>query len=444
MPSSRRRRSGGKRENGLKTTSTDSRSRWGRTEKPARPHPRVDGSTGSASSTSQSRAQASRREDNRSGRRKARHYKPTHAKARPRRGVPRALVVLIVLVVLAGAGVGGFFLVRHIMHPYEGARVEDGQEVTVVIPDGSSGSDIIKILLDAGVIHSSKDFRQAAHDQNADTSLQCGTYTFVTGMDPAEVVRQLAAGSTSKEGKLQIPEGLTLDRVSTLVEEQLGIPKNDFLAQAKASNYVNEYPFLKGVGNDSLDGFLYPKTYDFAGQKPTADRVIRSMLTQYADEMHAYDTEAARAELQKRYSNITLTDYDLLKMASIIEKEAVTEEDRPLVSSVFYNRLNSGMMLQSDATMGYVTNGAATAEDLKKESPYNSYLNKGLPPTPICSPSAWALEAAMKPAESEYLFFFIIDNEKYQNHTFSKTYEEHDEAYAKALEEQAAAEGKDS
>ena len=357
--------------------------------------------------------------------------------------MPGWAVAFIVVIVLAGMGVGGFFLARHIIHPYEGAKVEDGQQVTVVIPDGSSGSDIIQILLDAGVIHSSKDFRKAAQEQNADTSLKCGTYTFVTGMDPADVVRALAAGSTSSEGKLQIPEGLTVTQVAKTVEESLGIPQKEFLAQAKASNYTNEYPFLKEAQNDSLEGFLYPKTYELSGQSPTADRVIRLMLTQDANEMHSYDTEAARAELAKRYSNVTVSDYDLLKIASIIEKEAVTEEDRPLVSSVFYNRLNSGMMLQSDATMGYVTNGAATAEDLKKESPYNTYLNKGLPPTPICSPSSWALEAAMKPAESDYLFFFIIHNDKYQKHVFTETFEEHDEAYAKALEEQAEAEQKE-
>ncbi|MDO4797122.1 MAG: endolytic transglycosylase MltG [Coriobacteriales bacterium] len=380
---------------------------------------------------------------NPSRRKSRRRATPRHAAPKRRRGMPGWAVALIVVIVLAGLGVGGFFLARHIIHPYEGARVEDGQQVTVVIPDGSSGSDIIQILLDAGVIHSSKDFRKAAQEQNADTSLKCGTYTFVTGMDPADVVRQLAAGSTSSEGKLQIPEGLTVTQVAKVVEESLGIPQKDFLAQAKASNYTNEYPFLKEAQNDSLEGFLYPKTYEFSGQEPTADRVIRLMLTQYANEMHSYDTEAVRAELARRYPNVTLTDYDLLKIASIIEEEAVTEEDRPLVSSVFYNRLNSGMMLQSDATMGYVTNGAATAEDLKKESPYNTYLNKGLPPTPICSPSSWALEAAMNPAESDYLFFFIIDNEKYQNHTFTKTYEEHDEAYAKALEEQAAANEKE-
>ena len=363
----------------------------------------------------------------------------SHAAPR-KRGLSGGVIAIIVVLVLA-LGVGGFFLVRHLLHPYEGAHVEDGQAVTVVIPEGSSGSDIINILLDAGVIHSSRDFRQAAQDQNADQNLHSGTYSFTTGMDPVEVVRQLAAGSTSTEGKLQVPEGLTVTQTAQQVEQQLGIPAKEFLAQAKASNYTKEYPFLKSVGEDSLEGFLYPKTYDFAGQKPTADKVIRSMLTQYAGEMHSLDMEGACEKLNKRYDNLNINNYDLLKLASIIEKEAINEDDRPLVSSVFYNRLNSGMYLQSDATMGYVTNGAATADDLKKESPYNTYLNGGLPPTPICSPSMWALEAAMEPADTEYLFFFIIENGDYSNHTFTKTYEEHDAAYAKALEELADAQG---
>ena len=97
------------------------------------------------------------------------------------------------------------------------------------------------------------------------------------------------------------------------------------------------------------------------------------------------------------------------------------------------------MALQSDATMSYVTEGTVTSEDLKEDSPYNTYYYKGLPPTPICTPSLWAIQAAMYPADTDYMFFFIIESENYSNHTFSVTYEEHESSYAHALEEQREA-----
>lgn len=344
--------------------------------------------------------------------------------------------VLLVVLVFGGVCAGGFFLIRSIVHPYEGARVDDGQQVTIVIPEGSSGSEIVQLLLDGGVIHSTSDFRQAVQQQNADQSLRSGTYTFSTGSNPSDVVRQLMIGPNSGEGQLQVPEGLTLKKTAALVEDSLGISSKDFIKQAKASNYVDDFPFLSlaAESNGTLEGYLYPKTYDFAGRELNADTVIRLMLAQYQSEIDALDFDSAESDLQSRY-NLKINDYDILKVASIIEKEAISEDDRPKVSSVFYNRLSVDKALESDATMGYVTGGAVSASDLQEDSPYNTYLYKGLPPTPICSPSLWAIEAAMKPADTPYYYFFIIEEPDYSNHTFSETYEEHDTAYAAALEE---------
>ena len=354
------------------------------------------------------------------------------------RGNRPTVIALVAVVVALALVVGGFFVVRSLLHPYEGARVEDGQSVTVTIPEGADGARIIQQLLDAGVIHSSKDFRRAVNDQNADQSLRCGTYTFTTGMDPAQVVTQLVSGPNTAEGQLQVPEGLTVQQTAELVESSLGIPATEFVDKAKASLYVSDYSFLKEAGNDSLEGFLYPKTYDFGGKQPSAEDVIRMMLSQFQTELAAVDVEGARKDIYNRYG-LNATMYDLIKIASIIEEEARNEEDRPKVASVFYNRLRNNMALQSDATMGYVTGGTITAEDLKSSSPYNTYMYKGLPPTPISSPSEWAIDAAMHPSETDYLFFFIIESENYSNHTFTKTFEEHDAAYQAALAEQAAA-----
>ncbi|MDO4805834.1 MAG: endolytic transglycosylase MltG [Coriobacteriales bacterium] len=373
-------------------------------------------------------------------RRGHKRHQPAHAArhAKPQKKRFPVWGMLIILLLVGALGAGGVYLVMNILHPYEGARVEDGQQVTVVIPEGSSGTAIIQELLDAGVIHSSKDFRKAVQQQNADQSLRCGTYTFVTGSDPSDVVAQLVKGPNSSEGQLQVPEGLTLKKTAKLVEESLGIPAKEFIKQAKAANYVDDYPFLElaAKSKGTLEGYLYPKTYDLSGKEVTADTVIRLMLSQYQSEVADLDFTEAKSHIASQY-NLKVNDYDILKIASIIEKEAINEDDRPKVSSVFYNRLSIGKALESDATMGYVTGGAVDADDLKTDSPYNTYLYQGLPPTPICSPSQWAIEAAVEPADTNYYYFFIIEEGDYSNHTFSETYEEHDEAYAAALAEMA-------
>ena len=377
-------------------------------------------------------AKSKGRNQARRGKHVAKHAAPPKKKGFPLAGC------LIILVLLAGLGVGGYFAVTRIFFPYEGALVEDGLNVTVVIPEGSSGSDIIKILLDSGVIHSTRDFRKAVNEQNADMSLRCGTYTFVTGSDPNEIVAQLVSGPNSTENQLKVPEGLTLTKTAALVEDSLGINHEEFVQQAQAANYANKYAFLTAAGKGTLEGYLYPKTYDFAGKEVTADSVIRMMLDQFGSEVNSLDMSGAEKVLAEKY-NLNVTDYDILKIASIIEKEALNEDDRTKISSVFYNRLKIGMALESDATMGYVTGGAVTSQDLTVDSPYNTYLHKGLPPTPICSPSLWAIQAAMQPADTDYLFFFIIEDGVYSNHTFSKTYEEHNSAYTVALAEQKSA-----
>ncbi len=225
-------------------------------------------------------------------------------------------------------------------------------------------------------------------------------------------------------------------KTAAYVQDALGIPADDFVAQAKASNYSSDYPFLSGAADDSLEGFLWASTYDFSGKEVSADAVIRAMLDRYVTATASLDWQSGEAALKGAYG-VDFDDYDVLILASVIEREAVTEQDRPLVSSVFYNRMRDGMPLQSDATMGYVTGGEVTADDLKKESPYNTYLNKGLPPTPICTPSIECVQAALNPQSTDYLYFLIIENGTYSNHTFSRTYDEHMAAIEQARQDQA-------
>jgi UPF0755 protein len=353
-----------------------------------------------------------------------------------RRGAHPAavLAVLIGMVLLVGVAVWG---VVSCTRSSDSARPAEGTQVEVVIPQGAGGDTIVQALLDAGVIANAKEYYAAAAELDADGKLQPGTYEFVIGQTPLEVVQQLIDGPNTTRGKLTVPEGLTVAQTAEVVQTALGISTSDFMAEAKASNFVSAFSFLNDVGDDSLEGFLAGKTYDFSGQDVSAHTVIEAMLAQYEQEVAPLDMSAQVAALNARY-NLTLTSYDIIKLASIIEREAVTDDDRGKVASVFCNRLAIDMALQSDATMSYVTGGDVTASDLTTQSPYNSYLNKGLPPTPICSPSLASIKAALNPDDTPYYYFFIVENGSYSNHSFSETYEEHQAVIAQALKDQGA------
>ncbi|WP_058269990.1 endolytic transglycosylase MltG [Olsenella massiliensis] len=344
-----------------------------------------------------------------------------------RRGSRLAPVVTLLLLLVVGAGV--LIGVRHVLQgpPQPTGLQNAGQTVSVTIPSGASTADIARILCDAGVIADEASFKRAVSDQNAGTTMKSGDYDLVAGADVASIVAQLVQGPNSTAKRLAIAEGLTVRKTAEVVQASLGIPADDFLAQAKASRYASDYPFLSSAQDDSLEGYLYPKTYDFGGTTPTADSVIRAMLDQYASEVGSLDFAAAESQLAARYG-VTVSDYDVIRLASIIEREALTDDDRTKIASVMYNRLRQGMYLQSDATMGYVTDGPVTAEVLKRESLYNTYLHPGFPPTPICAPSLASIKAALSPDDTNYLYFWITDSE----HVFSETYEQHQKAIAAA------------
>ncbi len=306
-----------------------------------------------------------------------------------------------------------------------GTQVAAGQEVEVTIPDGSTTASIASILQDAGVISDASSFLQEVQKQNVEQKLKSGTYSLLTGSSDANVINQLMAGPNSTASTLQVPEGYTVSQIASLVEEKFGISSSDFIAQAKASNYVADYPFLSEAVNDSLEGFLFPKTYDFAGQTVTSDSIIRAMLSQYQVEIATLDLDTARQALEARYGT-TFSNYDVLTMASIIEKEALTEDDRPLISSVFYNRIAASMPLQSDATLAYTLGREVTADDLTQDDPYNTYTNMGLTPTPICNPGLASLTAAASPEDTGYYYFYITSSV----HAFSETYEQHEQVIA--------------
>lgn len=350
--------------------------------------------------------------------------RPENRRVKPYVMAALAMVALLIVIATVMA-----YLNSRSQDNAQTASITAGEHIKVTIPSGANAARIAQLLVQEHVISDGKAFLSAIQKQDVASKIKSGTYELVAGSDYQQLIDRLIQGPNSSENALVVPEGFTVDKLAVLVSQQFGISRDDFLAQAKASNYVDEFPFLKDAQNDSLEGFLWPKTYDFSSTTPTSDAIIKLMLTQYKTETANLDFEGAQQNIKQQYG-ITMSRYDFIKLASIIEKEALIDEDRPLIASVMFNRLKADMPLQSDATMGYVTKGKVTPQDLKSDSPYNTQNKKGFPPTPICSPGMASLSAAMLPATTDNYYFWITKDE----HKFSKTYDEHLQAIKEAKE----------
>ncbi len=327
------------------------------------------------------------------------------------------VVLAVVLIVVPALTSGGS----------DTQTIETGQTVSVTIPDGSGASDVAQALFDAKAIANKSEFLTQVKRLNAGSSLKSGNYEIVVGNDLTTLINQLMQGPNASGISITVPEGYTIARIASAVEESLGISADDFIAQAKVSNYKSEYSFLEGAGDDaSLEGFLFPKTYSF-GEGATADGIIRTMLSQF-------QTELATLDLSYPESR-GLSVAEMVNLASIVEKES-TQSTGPQVAAVFYNRLgnfgdpNYGY-LQSDATTAYTVGHDPTADEVHDASdPYSTYAHQGLPPTPICCPGLKALQAVCEPDqtaldEGDFYFYFWNDADGNVQYKFSKTYSEH-------------------
>ncbi len=336
-----------------------------------------------------------------------------------------AVAVVLIVAVL-------FTITRLFSCSSDGSTQEAGITVQVHVPEGVTSRTIAEELEQRGIVESASSFMTEVSAQGVDTSLKPGTYQLVTGMDMQELIDTLAAGEKSAASgtvKLTLPEGLTVARTAAAVESTMGIPAQAFLDQAIASNYEADYPFLQGVYDDSLEGYLFPKTYDIR-EDASADEVIRILLNQYQKEIGGVDLTAAE---ERGFSQA-----EIVTMASLIERETSVPDERTTVSSVIHNRLDADMPLQIDAAIQYAlgeTKPSLSLDDLKVDSPYNVYTNKGLPPGPICSPSRASLEAAAAPADTNYIYY--VATGVAGQHSFHEDYE----SFLRAKDEYKSSQG---
>jgi UPF0755 protein len=244
----------------------------------------------------------------------------------------------------------------------------------------------------------------------SDGQLKPGVYDLKTGMDYKSAIDVLSMGPPISYMTLAIPEGLTLAQIAKRVQEATGIPAKEFETAARTQRSHYEYPFLSSNPTKSLEGYLFPKTYRVR-EGATTDQIIDIMLKQFGRETAALDISYA--------SDRGLTFHDVVTIASMVEREAKTSKDRPLVASVIYNRLKRGMRLEIDATVQYLLGNKPRLlySDLHIDSPYNTYRRKGLPPGPIASPGLAALTAAAGPKHTDYYFYVLTSRDG--SHSFA-------------------------
>lgn len=292
-----------------------------------------------------------------------------------------------------------------------------GSDVEVAIPDGASGSQVISVLDDAGIIKHPTIFKMLSTITGKSSLYRSGVFMVNTGDSYLSLIKTLtsAPNSASNSVSITIPEGFNVSQIANALEKAGITSANDFLAAASKTDY--DFDFIKNIKNaDSrkfpLEGYLFPDTYSFS-KNTSAETVVKTMLSNFENVIKGYSIE-----------NID----DTIILASIIEKEALGESDRKKVSSVFHNRLKRKdylSRLQSCATVQYIlgeSKAVLSEADTKIDSPYNTYIVKGLPLGPISNPGEASIEAAINPENTEYLYFGLNGNGV---HAFSKTYDEH-------------------
>ncbi len=302
--------------------------------------------------------------------------------------------------------------------------------VQIEITPGSSSMEIAKNLKEAGLIRNELLFRLYGKIMGYDGSLQAGKYEFSSGLTMGEVLEKIVRGEVIVSTKrITIPEGLNVEQVARHLESQGAADKGVFLEKVKEV-HLEDYWFLK-EGNDStymVEGYLFPDTYEIEEDAAEED-IIKVLLNRFKTVFN--DSYRERAE------ELEMNVHETVTLASIIERETRIKEEQPLVSSVFHNRLERNMLLESCATVQYAlgeVKPVLTERELQIESFYNTYIHPGLPPGPIAAPGKSALEAALHPEDTEY-FYFVLKGDESGEHYFGKTFSEHQENRRKARRE---------
>ena len=329
----------------------------------------------------------------------------------------KKLLFALCLLVLISALSAAYTLYR----PYD---TDNPKEITFEIPSGSTTKDIAEILKDSQLVRSGNLFMLLVKRSGNENNIKAGRYTLSQDMDYDQIISELVRGSSFVEfSRVTIPEGYELRQITELLVSKGLVEKEEFEKALDPSLY--DYSFLETVDSDTLEGYLFPDTYDIP-YSYGPQKIIEIFLDRF--------DEIFNETYRQRLSETGFSMNELVTMASIIERETKYPPERKTVSGVFHNRLDINMRLESCATVQYALGErkeSLTYEDTSISSPYNTYRMKGLPPGPIASPGEESLVAALYPESNEYLFFYAIPGDEKGRHVFSKTYEEHLKAQLK-------------
>lgn len=295
----------------------------------------------------------------------------------------------------------------------------------IIIESGRGVSEIAKQLKEEGIIQNPFIFKIYVFLNKKDKNLKAGEYLLSPSMNIIQIVKILEKGQEALL-KVTIPEGWRINEIGDYLEREKIFSKDSFLKEANnIEKWQKEFDFLKTIPKGkNLEGFLYPDTY-FISKSSSPETLIRKMLTNFERKIvKKYDPEIKQSQFNL---------YQIITLASIIEKEGQTEEDRKIISDIFQKRLRAGMNLQSCATVEYVLQTKKrilSLQDIRIDSPYNTYIYPGLPPGPICNPSEISVKAVFYPQKTDY-WYFLSDEDG--NIYFQKTAQEHEAAKAKYL-----------
>ena len=293
---------------------------------------------------------------------------------------------------------------------------DNAQSQVFEVKSGMTLKQVSQELLGHKLIRSANAFQAIALIQDKEKLIKVGEYYISPSMPAAEILQRITSGKTVLHS-VTIPEGYRITEIANLLEKRNLVDKYIFLQQAK------NVELLDGVPTGSLEGYLFPDTYHF-GKRTTEAIIIKKMVETFKE-------RALKKEFLKRAGDMGFSYHEIITLASLIEKETGKDSERKQISSVFHNRLKKNMLLQTDPTVIYVIDmfdGNIRKRDLKIDSPYNTYLYKGLPPGPIANPGLKSIIAALYPANTSNLNF---DSKQDGSHKFSATRNEHNRAVQK-------------
>ncbi|WP_375792915.1 MULTISPECIES: endolytic transglycosylase MltG [Bacillaceae] len=343
------------------------------------------------------------------------------------------MITIASLILLIGiVGLVGFLYINSAMKPVD---PDDDTIKKVKIPIGSSVNGISTLLEEQGIIKDARVFKYYIKFRN-ESGFQAGEYKLSPSMPIEDIVTSIKTGKLMKEAamKITIPEGKQLIQIADIIAGKTGEDPKKVFKKLNDKKFVNsmqeQFPQLltSEIENEKvlypLEGYLFPATYDFYEEKPTLESIVIEMLKKTEETLQAYESQMDKND----YSV-----HEMLTFASLVEEEATAQVDRGKIASVFYNRIEEDMPLQTDPTVLYAKGSHKSRvyyKDLEVKSPYNTYKNKGLPPGPIANAGTTSIDAVLKPEKTDYLYFLATPEGEV---LYSKTLDDHNNKKAEHI-----------